>query len=361
VNDPLRFVRSDFDELEVYTPVLPFEELVSEIGLPADQIVKLDANENLHGPDEAVLRAIREADFHIYPDPGAAALRRDLGEYLGVTPESIVAGAGSDDLIDIIIRLVMPRAVVTTPPTFGMYGFLARIARSGVVEAPRIQPGYALDIPAITRAVDAGASIVFVASPNNPTGNAATDAEVEALGQVNALVVLDEAYAEFSQTSAVAAIQRYPNLVVLRTFSKWAGLAGLRIGYAVAHPALCERMMAIKQPYNVNVAADVAARAALRHRGAVMETVRMLIAERSRLVEALRPFPWLKPNPSQANFVLFNVEGRSAGELAAALRTRGVLVRHYNRPDLRDCIRISAGRPRDTDRLVQVLSEVAHA
>jgi histidinol-phosphate aminotransferase len=120
-------------------------------------------------------------------------------------------------------------------------------------------------------------------------------------------------------------------------------------------------MMAIKQPYNVNVAADVASRAALRHRASVMETVQMLVAERARLVEALRPFPWLKPNPSQANFVLFNVEGRSAGELAAALRRRGVLVRHYNRPDLRDCIRISAGRPHDTDRLVQVLAEVAHA
>lgn len=357
----MRFIRSDFDELEEYTPVLPFDELVSEIGLPADQIVKLDANENLHGPDEAVLRAIREADFHIYPDPAASALRRDLAKYLDVSPESIVAGAGSDDLIDIIIRLVMPRMVVTTPPTFGMYGFLARIARSGVVEAPRIQPGYSLDLPAIRNAVDGGASIVFVASPNNPTGNAATEAEIEALGQLNALVVLDEAYAEFSRTSAVPYVERYPNVIVLRTFSKWAGLAGLRIGYAVAHPGLCKHMMAIKQPYNVNVAADVAARAALRHRGAVMETVQLLIAERSRLVESLRQFPWLRPNPSQANFVLFNVEGRSAGELALALRRRGVLVRHYNRPDLRDCIRISAGRPQDTDRLVQVLSEVAHA
>jgi histidinol-phosphate aminotransferase len=358
--DPLRFVRRDFAQLEAYKPVLPLEELAREIGVPVEQLVKLDANENLYGPSEAVRQAVADADLHIYPDPAASALRDALGEYLGVSPDCIVAGAGSDDLIDVLIRLVLPERIVTTPPTFGMYGFLARITGAGVVEAPR-NADFALDLEGIQAAVEAGARIVFIASPNNPTGNAATEEEIECLCQMDAIVVVDEAYAEFANTSAVECIERHPNLVVLRTFSKWAGLAGLRVGYAVADEALCARMMAIKQPYNVNVAGDVAARAALQSRAEIFETVRMLVEERDRMVGQLARFSWLKPYPSDANFVLFYVEGRRAGDVAAALRTRGVLVRHYDRPDLQQCIRISAGRPEDTDRLVSALLEVEQA
>jgi histidinol-phosphate aminotransferase len=358
VTDPLRFLRKDFDQLEAYKPVLPLEELANEIGVPVEQLVKLDANENLYGPSPSVREAIACADLHIYPDPGSTALRKALGEYLDVSPETIVAGSGSDDLIDVLIRLIMPGSVVTTPPTFGMYGFLAKIAGVRIVEAPR-NTDYSLDLDAVSSSVDAGASLVFVASPNNPTGNAASTAEIEALCEMDAVVAVDEAYAEFSKTSAVGLVERFPNLVVLRTFSKWAGLAGLRVGYAVADPRLAERMMAIKQPYNVNVAADVAARAALAHRGEILETVAMLVAERQRMVAELARFDWLKPYRSDANFVLFRVVGRSAFELAMALRRKGVLVRYYDRPDLHQCVRISAGRPHDTDRLVAALQEVA--
>lgn len=355
--DPTRFVRKDFDKLEAYKPVLPLEELAREVGLPVDQLAKLDANENLYGPAPDVRDAIARANLHIYPDPAASELRKGLAEYLDVDAASIVAGSGSDDLIDVLIRLLMPAAVVTTPPTFGMYGFLAKIAGARVIEAPRCAD-FSLDLPAIEAAVAEGATLVFVASPNNPTGNAATGAELDALARLDAIVALDEAYAEFSGTSAVGLVRTHPTLVVLRTFSKWAGLAGLRVGYAIADPRLAEGMLAIKQPYNVNVAGDVAARAALRHRAAILETVRALVEERGRMLREMEQFPWLEPAPSDANFVLFRVRGREAAAVAASLRRRGVLVRYYDRAELQQCIRISAGRPEDTDRLVAALREV---
>jgi histidinol-phosphate aminotransferase len=355
--DPLRFVRPDFDELEAYKPVKPLDVLAREIGLPAAQLVKLDANENLYGPIPEVVEAITRADLHIYPDPGQTALRAAIAEYLGVKAEQIVAGSGADDLIDILLRLVVPRSIVVATPTFGMYGFLAKIGGAAVVEIPR-GASFRPDIPGIGRAVSEGASMVFLASPNNPTGNTLDDSDVRALCALDALIVLDEAYAEFSATSAVPLLAQHPNLVILRTFSKWAGLAGLRVGYSLSHPSLALRMMAIKQPYNVNVAGDVAAQAAIEHRATIFETVKCLVAERERMSTLVASLGWLKPSPSQSNFVLFEVVDRCARDVAASLRRRGVLVRFYDRPDLANYIRISAGRPEDTDRLLEALREV---
>jgi histidinol-phosphate aminotransferase len=355
--DPLELIRADFGELEEYSPVKPLDVLAAEIGLPVERLVKLDANENLYGAAAEIRAAIAEADLHIYPDPSQAALRTAIAEYVNADDSQVVAGTGADELIDVLIRLVMPTKVAIATPTFGMYRFLAKIARAEPIEVPR-RPNFDLDVVAIQRAVHDGASMVFLTSPNNPTGNAVNRAELEAVCSLHALVVVDEAYIEFGGESAVPLIAQYPNLVILRTFSKWAGLAGLRVGYAVADRALASRMMAIKQPYNVNIAADVAARAALKHRATIFETVQCIVAERDRMATLVARTGWLKAYPSQANFVLFAVEGRPARDVAAGLRRLGVLVRYYDRPDLANCIRISAGRPEDTDRLVEALQSL---
>ncbi|MEP7215826.1 MAG: histidinol-phosphate transaminase [Anaerolineaceae bacterium] len=359
--DARRYFRSDFDELEAYTPVQPLEVLAAEIGLPVGQLVKLDANENLYGPHPAVLEAARSADLHIYPDPGQVALRRAIAEYVGVGPGQIVAGAGADDLIDIILRLVRPTVAVTAAPTFGMYSFLAKINGTRFVEVSR-GPAFEVDLAAIGRTVDRGARLIFLTSPNNPTGNCLSLTDVQALCEMDALVIVDEAYVEFGGTSVVPEIARFPNLVVLRTFSKWAGLAGLRVGYAVSEPGIASAMMTIKQPYNVNVAGDLAARAALLHRGEILETVSCIVAERERMAREVGNLGWLTPLPSQSNFVLFAVDAaHSAAKTRAELRARGVLIRYYNRPDLANYVRISAGRPQDTDRLLTALRDVEPA
>jgi histidinol-phosphate aminotransferase len=178
---------------------------------------------------------------------------------------------------------------------------------------------------------------------------------------MDALVIVDEAYIEFGGESAAPLLAEFSNLVILRTFSKWAGIAGLRVGYALCDPGFAKLMMAIKQPYNVNVAADVAARAAIEHRAEIFETVRALIAERRRMVKLVSELGWLHSQPSDANFVLFKVEGRQAKLVAKGLRQQGVLVRYYDRPDLANYIRISAGRPEDTDRLLAALKNLETA
>lgn len=358
--DPLTLLRPDFDQLEEYVPVQPLDVLAREIGLPVERLVKLDANENLYGPIPKVVEAITRADLHIYPDPGQAALREVIAGYAGVRPEQVVGGSGADDLIDIVLRLAMPGAVVNVTPTFGMYSFLAKIVGARVVDVPRLA-GFAPDIPGIRRAVEAGARVVFLTSPNNPTGNSLSESEAAAVCELPALVVVDEAYAEFSGHTLIPLLGRYRNLVILRTFSKWAGLAGLRVGYSLSDPELALRMMAIKQPYNVNVAADVAARTAIAHRAVIWETVTAIVAERDRMVRLIRELGWLEPAPSEANFVLFRVPGRRAKDVRDALRKQGVLVRYYDRPDLANYIRISAGRPEDTDRLLAALRSLEDA
>jgi histidinol-phosphate aminotransferase len=347
-------LRDDLDDLEEYTPIKPLDVLAAELGLPVERLVKLDANENLYGPHPDVVKAIVEAPYHIYPDPGQQALRESIVGFVGATPEQIVAGTGADDLIDILIRLTMPESVVIPTPAFGMYRFLAMVSRVKPVEVPR-RPNFDLDVVAIRHAVHDGGGIVFLTSPNNPTGNPVNRAELEAICGLEALVVVDEAYVEFGGESVVPWIARYPNLVVLRTFSKWAGLAGLRVGYSVSHPELAGHMMALKQPYNVNVAADAGARAAIANFGEIRETIACITAERERMATLCGELGWLRPLPSQANFVLFEVHDREAAAVAAGLRAQGVLVRHYNRPDLANYVRISAARPEDTDRLMEAL------
>ncbi|MCK9521128.1 MAG: histidinol-phosphate transaminase [Dehalococcoidia bacterium] len=355
--DIRRYLRPDFADLEEYTPVKPLDVLAAEIGVPVDQLVKLDANENLYGPIPEIRDAVSNADLHIYPDPGHEALRIAIADYCGVRPEQVVAGSGADDLIDILIRVTMPEAVVNLPPTFGMYGFLAKISRARVIDVPR-KPDFALDLPGIAAAVEQGAGIVFATSPNNPTGNPLSLDEVHALCELDAIIAVDEAYIEFGGETAIPLIAAHSNLVVLRTFSKWAGLAGLRVGYSISAAALADTLMAVKQPYNVNVAGDVAARAALEHRAQIFETVQCIVAERDRLSKLLGEIGWLRPLPSAANFLLCEVIGRPAADVAAALRKQGVLVRYYDRAELRNYIRISAGRPEDTDRLMAALANV---
>jgi histidinol-phosphate aminotransferase len=169
---------------------------------------------------------------------------------------------------------------------------------------------------------------------------------------------LDEAYVEFEGRSRIEWTREYSNLVVLRTFSKWAGLAGLRVGYGAFPDWLSARIWRIKQPYNVNVAASQAAIASLQDVDTLLANVERLRAERSRLFNALSELDGLKPYPSQANFILCRVTGRDALELKRALEREGVLARYFDKPGLRDCIRVSVGRPQDTDVLMEALKNV---
>ncbi|HMM29488.1 MAG TPA: histidinol-phosphate transaminase [Aggregatilineaceae bacterium] len=356
-------VRPDIAALAPYTPTASLEVFAAQLERPVSALIKLDANENPYGPSPRARAALAALDTtHIYPDPEARALRALLSEYAGVDAAHILAGAGADELIALILQLFLAPgdAVVNAPPTFGMYAFDTPLAHGRVIDAPR-RADFSLDVPAIEAAArDSGAKLLFICSPNNPDGSVIPPETVERLLALPLVVVLDEAYIEFSGAESLARrVPHTPNLIVLRTFSKWAGLAGLRVGYGIFPAEIIAHLWKIKQPYNVNVAADAAARASLADLPALRANVERLIAARERLERELATLPYLRPFPSRANFVLCRVIGLDAAELRRRLaHDYGILVRHYSAPLLRDCIRISAGTPEQIDALLRALREI---
>ena len=358
--------------MEAYTPILPFEVLSRQLGRAPEQIIKLDANENPYGPAPAVREALAGYPFlHIYPDPEQHALRAALAEYTGQPASNILTGQGADELIDLLSRIFLGPgdAIIDCPPTFGMYSFDAGLAGARVIRVTR-GADFSVDVQGVAAAATAGAAaaasaargdgrakLLFLTSPNNPDGSLLAPGELARLLELPLIVVLDEAYVEFAgpACSLAGLVRQHTNLVVLRTFSKWAGIAGLRLGYGVFPDWLMPALWRAKQPYNVNVAATVAGLVSLANREAIQPTVEALIRERVRLERELATISYLQPYPSQANFVLCRVCGRDAAELKAALASEGILVRYFAKPGLENCIRVSAGRPEHTDALLQAL------
>jgi histidinol-phosphate aminotransferase len=346
----------------LYVPVEPPDEVAQRIGLPPERIVKLDANENPYGPSPKVAEALAKAQsYHIYPDPEQRKVRAALGRYVGFDPEWLVAGAGSDELIDLLVRLFVPpgETILNFPPSFSFYPFLASVQGASVANVQR-RADHTIDLEsALIAAKDA--RLTVVASPNNPSGTLLPRDAVEVLAKLGRPLVIDEAYTEFAGESCIDLVRRYPNLIVLRTLSKWAGLAGLRIGYMVADPSLIDVIMRIKQPYNVNAAAEIAVLASMDDLPYLQGLVAAIIKEKQRLEVELAKLPGFEVSPSSANFLLCRLNGVSARDVHARLIERGVLVRYFDTPLLQNHLRISAGRPDQTDALLAALREIIAA
>ena len=368
------FIRSDIAAMEPYTPILPFEVLSKKLGRTPDQIVKLDANENPYGPSPKARAALANMSFfHIYPDPDNTFLREALARYTGLPTDRLFAGAGADELIDLVLRATIDPgdAVINCPPSFGMYPFSSAVNAAQLISVPR-RADFSLDVDAIESAVHSNprAKVLFVCSPNNPDGSLLDNADLRRLLTMPIMVILDEAYIEFAtrpttadgswlgQAGHIGWALEYPNLAVLRTFSKLAGLAGLRVGYGVFPGWLSKQMWKIKQPYNVNVAASLAAIASLEDLTTLQDNLDKLIAERNRLSTSLNEFDFLKVYPSHSNFILCRVLDKDARDLKHSLEAQGVLVRYFDKPGLRDCIRISVGKPEHTEALVEALKTI---
>jgi histidinol-phosphate aminotransferase len=358
-------IRAHLESLPPYIPIEPFEVLSERVRRSPSQIVKLDANENPYGPLPVVREALGKLDFpHIYPDPESRALRKSLAGFTGIGEEYLLAGAGADELIDLLMRVLLEPGdcMLSCPPTFGMYSFDAELNAARCIEVRR-NPNFSLDMDSVRKAVVTHQPrILFIASPNNPDGSMIDSKTIDELLSLPLLVVMDEAYIEFADENLGASLSRIrevlsrENLVVLRTFSKWAGLAGLRIGYGAFPLWLMPTLWKSKQPYNVNVAASAAAQVSLEYIDELKQVVEHVKAERMRLFAALQDIPYLRPYPTQANFILCQVIGRDAAELKSRLAQEyGVFIRYFNKPGLRDHIRISVGRPEDTDAVLKAL------
>ena len=362
---------SRFDNFPPYSPIEPFEVLSSRLGRSAEEIVKLDANENPYGPSPKVTAALADLTYpHIYPDPESRPLRAALAKFTEVPEQNLMAGSGADELIDLVLRVMLEPGdkVINCPPTFGMYAFDTRLNAGTVIDVPR-QQDFSLDIPAIKIATSQNnPKILFLTTPNNPDGNFPTQTEIDSLLEMPLLVVIDEAYIEFCEAAGqlgekLTRIKSAPNrdnLIVLRTFSKWAGLAGLRVGYGAFPTWMMPVLWKAKQPYNVNVAASTAALVSLQDLDYLAGNVSLLKAERTRVYQELCRIPFLHPYPSQANFILCQVlKPFFADKLKMMLMERGILVRYYQTPLLQDYIRISIGKPKQNEMLISVLMELS--
>lgn len=355
--------------------------LATRLGIPVERIVKLDANESPYGPPPAALAALAEfarspSGAGRYPDAAADTLRGALETYTGVAAERIVVGNGSDELIALLAELLLEPGdeVVVSEPTFTVYTLAATRRFARAVDAGRGGEDFTPDPERITAAMNSDTRIVFLCGPNNPTGTSlpretllAVLARAEELGRHGdgPVIVLDEAYYEIGALggdpaawSAAPLVSEGRRLVVLRTFSKLFGLAGLRVGYALCPLDLARQLRARKQPYNVNSAGQVAATAALTNMPWLRQRAAALLSERERLLAALAGFPSLRTFPSSANFLLVRASSDDAEPLWEALSERGVLVRRFSGERMRRYLRITIGTPEQNDCLLAALAAI---
>ena len=238
-----------------------------------------------------------------------------------------------------------------------MYPFSTDVCVGKVVSIPR-EPDFSVNVPAIKEAIDKRTKVIFIASPNNPSGNVTSEQIILELLKSGIVVVIDEAYFEFSNLTVAPLVPKHSNLIVLRTFSKWAGLAGLRVGYGIFPSKIVKYLMKIKQPYNVNAAAQVAALESLKDMSYLRGTIKAIIDERERMLTKLSQLDWLRVYPSQANFILCSVLNGKAKAIYEGLQKKGIFVRYFDTPQLKDCVRISVGKPEHTDALIAALQEI---
>jgi histidinol-phosphate aminotransferase len=340
----------------------PLEMLVAELGLA--ELVRLSANENLLGPSPRVVDAVRReaASVHLYPDGGSSALRDALARELSISPAQIVVGNGADELITLIALAAFEPGdeIVMPQPSFEPYATGANIAGARIVASPLV--GYDTDLDDIRRRVTPRTKAVFLCSPHNPATTIIRRRPLldllDALGDDSPLVVLDEAYRDFvddpEYPDGVSLLARYPRLLVLRTFSKIAGLAGLRVGYAIGSLETIDRLNRVRAPYNVNRLGQVAALAALEDPEHGARTRRFVLEERAYLAAALdrRGIPFA---PSQANFLLVRVKD-PAGARERLLRG-GILVRDGAAVGFPGHLRITVGTREVNERLLKLLED----
>lgn len=331
----------------------------------ASGYIKLDAMENPYTWPEAMKEAwlarLREAAVNRYPDPSPAHLKALLCRHEGV-PEGmeLLLGNGSDEIIQILLMAVAGSevAVLAPEPTFVMYRQIAQSLGLRFVGVP-LAEDFGLDMPAMRQAIARHQpAVVFLAYPNNPTGNLFQRGDVEEiLAAAPGVVVLDEAYAPFAEASFMGDLPRYGNLLVMRTLSK-LGLAGLRLGFLAGAPPWVAELDKVRLPYNINVLTQASVEFALERPEVFAEQTARLRRDREALFQALQALPGIVPFPSHANFILFRCENRPASEVFAALKRGGVLVKNLSAAGgfLSQCLRVTVGTAEENQRFLQALA-----
>ena len=332
---------------------------------PAD--VMISANEN---PSDVPLeirreveRAVRKVKLNRYPDPLANDLRDMIAEANGLDRDQVLVGNGGDELLfDMALAWGGPgRKFLNVPPTFSVYAYNARILNTEVVEVPR-RDDYSIDVDAVCdRLAQGDIDYAIFCSPNNPTGNLLTGAEIDRILQASdALIMVDEAYFEFSRSTVRPSLTRHENLIILRTFSKAFSLAGVRMGYLLGSERVLREFKKVRLPYSVDAVSQAIARVVYANRAQFETGIEQIIDERARVIDGLGTLEGVKVFPSSANYVLFRLPADiDAAQVWQRLLDAGVLVRDFSRtPSLENCLRVSIGSPEENTRFLTTLKGI---
>lgn len=335
--------------------------------LPDDhppRVIKLDMNESPYGPSPKTQAALSSfSATNRYPDFGAIELRRALSAYTSVPAEQIMCGAGLDDVFNtLFLAMIDPGdEVIIHEPTFGVYRALVAHYNGRTVDAP-LTSDFELDADLVLSLITEKTKIIIICTPNNPTGNALNPLDVERIvANAPCVVAIDEAYAEFASMSYIPMLERHPNVVVLRTMSKFAGLAGMRVGYGMFPTTFMPFVGHVAPPFhNISVASAAAAIAALDDLDYLRANVERIVADRDALAANLRELPGVEPIPSATNFLLLRLPVGDAAPVVADLARRGILVRNFANPFLgiQDCLRVTIGTQEENEIFLNVLDEI---
>ena len=327
--------------------------------------VRLASNENPRNVPPEIMkklaRGVSSFDFNRYPDPMANKLRELIAEANGLEPANVLIGNGGDELIfNMFMAWGGPgRSVVDLPPTFAMYEIDAQVTGTGYHPIARCDDFSIDEVRFLERVGSRADDIVVVSNPNNPTGTIAPETVlIDALNATDAIVLVDEAYFEFSRTTMRPHLGRHDNLVILRTFSKAFSLAGMRVGYLLAHEEVVEELTKVRQPYSVDAFSQMVARLVFRERAVFETTINEVIRNRDRLLEALTAMDGVEAFPSEANFILLRVANASA-VWRDLLHEHSVLIRDLSRGEgLTDCLRVTVGTEAENARFLSGLADV---
>lgn len=341
-------------------PVKSAEGIATGLKVDIDKIDKLDAGENVWGPSPQVIRALsRFNGYQYYPDPEYTSLRSAISEYTAVEVKNIFVSNGGDEIIDLMLRLVLDEddIVISCPPTFSSYAQSTILNRGVLCSIPR-KPNFAIDSEKIISAINSKTKIVFICNPNNPTGSVTTVSEIKKILDTGVLVCVDEAYIEYGEESCIRLLDECENLIIIRSFSKWAGIAGLRLGYGLMPELLVKQLMKIKPPYNVNCAAAIAGIAALKDSTYRKRVLKKIINERERMYLKLKEMDIATVYPSSGNFLYLQTAKSRMDAIKDEFTKASIAIRYFESKLTGSALRITIGRPKQNKKVLDILKKI---
>jgi len=361
-------VRKIVNELDPYVPGRSITEIAEEYGLNKEDIIKLGSNENPMGPSPQALQAVQESIQYIsqYPESGLEDLKKEIADYSRVSPEQVVIGGdGADEIIDVLGKTFMdPGCEFIVPlPSYMYYEFTLRTHGALPVYAKWDVEENRLDVDSVLDCLSDKTRLVFICTPNNPTGGLVSKEDIKTIAKAtDALVVVDEAYFEFSGIDNVDLLAEHSNLFIMRTFSKVLGLAGMRVGYGLADPQIIEYMHRVKPVFSLTQPSHMAALATLRDKKYIKESMELSIQSREYLYEKISEIPQLRIFESKANYLLVDIRktGMNAAQLTEKLLEKGVIVRNCTSFKGLDeyWIRVSVGTLEEDERFIDILKSI---